>query len=90
VILARWARGLHRLPAKSLIRPYKIGERARIGSLWLLGLASLVAGVADWLPHAHAYYDTQIFFAAIGAMSGFFVTWCCIAGGMWIKARRAA
>jgi Domain of unknown function (DUF4184) len=90
VILARWARHLHRLPAKSLIRPYQIRERTRIGALWLLLVATLVAGVADWLPYSHAHYDAQIFFAAVGSMSGFFIAWCCVAMGMWIKARRVA
>jgi hypothetical protein len=88
VILARWARHLHRQPAKSLIRPYKIRERTRVGALWLLLGASLVAGFADWLPFAHARYDAQIFFAVVGSMSGFAIAWCCIAVGMWIKARR--
>jgi membrane-bound metal-dependent hydrolase YbcI (DUF457 family) len=89
-ILVRWARHLHRQPAKSLIRPYKIRERARVGALWVLLAASLITGFADWLPYAHARYDTQIFFAAVGSMSGFFIAWCCIAVGMWVKARRAA
>ena len=41
VLLAAWARALHRMPARSLIRPYKISERARsvrCGSCWLLRL----------------------------------------------------
>ena len=89
-ILVRWARHLHRQPAKSLIRPYKIRERVRVGALWLLLVASLAAGLLDWLPYAHARYDTQFFVAAVGSMSGFFIAWCCIAVGMWINARRAA
>jgi hypothetical protein len=88
-ILIRWARQLHRQPAQSLIRPYKISERTRVGAWWGLLIASLVAGVADWLPYAYERYDTQIFFLAVGSMSGFFVAWCCIAVGMWINARRA-
>ncbi|MEO8017449.1 MAG: DUF4184 family protein [Pseudomonadota bacterium] len=90
VILVRWARHLHRQPARSLIRPYKISERTRVGALWLLLIASLVAGLLDWLPYAHARYDAQLFFAAVGSMSGFFIAWCCVAVGMRIKARRAA
>ena len=90
VILAIWARGLHRLPAKSLIRPYKISERARTGALWFLLVASLLAGLIEWLPYAHRRYDAQFFFAAVGLMSGFFVAWCCVAVGMWIRARRVA
>jgi Domain of unknown function (DUF4184) len=89
-ILGNWARHLHRQPAKSLIRPYKIGERARIGSVWFLGVVTVLAGLIDWLPFAHSHYDLQIFFAAVGAMSGFFVAWCCIAIGMWINARKVA
>ena len=90
VILAFWARSLHRLPAKSLIRPYKIRERVRVGALWLLLAASLGGGVIDWLPYVHARYDRQFFSVAVGSMSGFFVAWCCIAVGMWINARRMA
>jgi membrane-bound metal-dependent hydrolase YbcI (DUF457 family) len=90
VILVRWARHLHRQPAKSLIRPYKISEGMRVGALWLLLAAPLVAGPWEWLPYAHARYDTQLFFAAVGSMSGFFVAWCCVAIGMWINARRVA
>jgi membrane-bound metal-dependent hydrolase YbcI (DUF457 family) len=89
-ILMRWARHQHTLPAKSQIRPYKISERARVASLWLLLAATLVAGLLDWLPYAHARYDKQLFFVAVGSMSGFFVVWCCIAVGMWINARRGA
>jgi len=89
-ILVRWARHLHRQPAKSLIRPYKISERTRGRALWLLLFASMIAGLWHWLPYAYARYDAQFFFAAVGSMSGFFVAWCCIAIGMWINARRAA
>jgi len=89
-LLAAWARNLHRQPAKSLIRPYNISERARIGALWFLLAASLLTGLIHWLPHAHGYYDAQFFFAAVGTMSGFFVAWCCVAVGMWINARRVA
>jgi hypothetical protein len=90
VILAIWARGLHRVPAKSLIRPYKISERARIGALWFLLVASLIAGLIEWLPYAYRRYDAQFFFAAVGTLSGFFVACCCVAVGMWIHARRVA
>jgi hypothetical protein len=90
VILAIWARGLHRVPAKSLIRPYKISERVRIGALWFLLVASLLAGLIEWLPYAYRRYDAQFFFAAVGTLSGFFVAWCCVAVGMWIHARRIA
>jgi hypothetical protein len=89
-ILIRWARHLHRKPAKSLIRPYKISERVRIGALWFLLAASLLAGLIDWLPHAHARYDMQIFVVAVGFMSGFFVAWCCVAIGLRMNARRSA
>jgi hypothetical protein len=88
VILVRWARHLHRQPAKSLIRPYKIRERRRVGALWLLLAATLIGGLLDWLPYMHARYDAQIFSVAVGSMSGFFVAWCCVAVAMWIHARR--
>lgn len=90
LILARWARHLHRQPAKSLIRPYKISERARVGALWLLLGATLVAGVIEWLPYAHARYDKQAFYAAVGSMSGFFAMWCGVAIALWLRARRMA
>jgi hypothetical protein len=89
-LLAAWVRNLHRQPARSLIRPYQISERARIAANWFLLACSLLVGFWRWLPHAHAYYDAQFFFAAVGTMSGFFVAWCCIAIGLWINARRAA
>ncbi len=88
VILWFWLQHLHRQPARSLIRPYKISERRRVGALWFLLVATLAVGVAEWLPYAHARYDKQIFFAAVGSMSGFFVAWCCIAVGLWFNARR--
>jgi len=90
VILAHWARGLHRLPARSLIRPYKISGRARIGALWFLLAGSVIVGLLHWLPYTHRRYDAQFFSAAVGVMSGFFIAWCCIAIAMRIKARRAA
>jgi hypothetical protein len=88
VILVRWARHLHRQPAKSLIRPYKIREQRRIGALWFLLFATLGGGLVDWLPYVRARYDAQIFSVAVGSMSGFFIAWCCIAVAMWINARR--
>jgi membrane-bound metal-dependent hydrolase YbcI (DUF457 family) len=89
-ILVRWARHLHRQPARSLIRPYKVRERMRLAALWLLLAASLAGGVIDWLPYAHARYDAQFFSVAVGTMSGFFIAWCCIAVAMWINARKAS
>jgi len=87
VILAIWARNLHRQPAKSLLRPYNISERTRAGAIWILAAAAILGGVMDWLPYAHARYDAQLFFAAVGVMSGFFVAWCLVAIAMWIHAR---
>jgi len=90
VVLAIWARRLHRQPAKSLIRPYKISDRARTGALSFLIIGSLLAGLIDWWPYAYSHYDEQLFFAAVGTMSGFFIAWCCIAVGLWIHSRRIA
>jgi len=89
VLLAVWARHLHRQPAKSLIRPYNISEQARTGALSFLVIGSLLAGLIQWWPYAQSRYDAQFFFAAVGTMSGFFVAWCLIAVGLWIHARRA-
>jgi hypothetical protein len=86
-ILANWARHLHRQPVKSLIRPYKISEQARTGALSFLVIGSLLAGIFYWWPYAHSRYDVQIFYTAVGGMSGFFVALCCIAVGMWINSR---
>jgi hypothetical protein len=89
VFLAGWARNLHRLPAKSLIRPYEIGERVRLGALWFLAAASVAGAVLDWLPYADGPYDGQLFALAVGSTSGFFLAWCCIAVALRISARRA-
>lgn len=89
VILAIWARHLHRLPARSLIRPYKVSERARTYALWFLAFTTVIVGLVEWLPYARGHYDAQLFYAAVGSMSGFFVAWCCIAVAMWINARRS-
>jgi len=89
VILAFWLRHLHRQPARSLIRPYEISERARVGAVWVLVAASLLVGLLEWLPYSHRRYDTQLFSFAVGSMSGLFVAWCGIAIGMWIHDRRA-
>jgi hypothetical protein len=88
VILTNWARHLHRQPARSLIRPYAIDERTRIGALWFLGASSLLVGLVHWFPYADARYDAQAFSAAVGVMSGFFIAWCAIAVGLWTQARR--
>ncbi len=80
VLLIIWARGLHRLPAKSLIRPYRISERARIGALWFVLACSLLVGLLEWLPYARRPYNVQFFGAAAGFMSGFSVAWCWCCG----------
>ena len=88
VILGYWMRHLQRQPARSLVRPYPVGEQALAIARWSL-VAALVLGAAwQWLPRAHARYDTQMFFAAVGGMSAFFVAWCGVALAMWIDARR--
>ena len=88
VILARWANHLHRQPAKSRIRPYKVSDRALTVARWFLAIATLIGGFADWLPYQYSRYDAQLFFLAVGLMSGFVIAWCLISAGMWIHARR--
>lgn len=88
VILMIWARRLHRQPARSLIRPYAISERARVTANGLLLAATLSGAVLEWVPYVHRRYDAQLFSAAVGLLSGFFVAWCCIAVAMFVNARR--
>jgi hypothetical protein len=89
VILIFWARHLHRQPARSLIRPYHISERARVGSVWLLAFSTILVGLLHWLPYANRRYDAQLFIIAVGMLSGFFIAWCCIAIGMRFRLRRS-
>jgi len=89
LILGYWLRHLHRQPARSLIRPYKISERARVGALWLILAVSLIVGFVQWLPYSARRYDTQMFVLAVGSMSGLFVAWCCVALTLWFRARKA-
>jgi hypothetical protein len=86
-ILAAWARKLHRLPARSLMRPYAIGPRARAAAIWVLFAAALLGALWMWLPYVRGRYDAQLFFAAVGLMSGFFIAWCAVALAMWLSAR---
>ncbi len=88
VILGYWMRHLQRQPARSLVRPYQVGEQALAIERWSLVAALVLGGAWQWLPHAHARYDTQLFFAAVGSLSGFFVAWCGVAIAMWVNARR--
>jgi hypothetical protein len=88
-ILIIWLRHLHRQPARSLIRPYKISERTRIRANALLLAAALVGALLEWLPYVHRRYDAQFFSAAVGLTSGFFIAWCGVAIWMWGKARAA-
>jgi hypothetical protein len=89
VLLISWAQHLHRQPAKSLIRPYAIPERMRIAALWSLLGATLIGATLHWLPYVDAYYAPQLFALAVGSTSGFFIAWCCIAIGLWVRERRA-
>jgi hypothetical protein len=88
VILAYWARHLQRQPARSLIRPYRVSDQALTWSRWFLLVATLAAGLLEWLPYAQARYDAQAFSLAVGSMSGLFIAWCCVALGMRIHSRR--
>jgi membrane-bound metal-dependent hydrolase YbcI (DUF457 family) len=88
VILAMWAKGLHRQPARSLIRPYRITERQRVRACGFIAAVTLVVGLMHWLPYWDRRYDAQFFSAAVGLLSGFFIAWCVIAIAMWRRARR--
>ncbi|HTU64750.1 MAG TPA: DUF4184 family protein [Steroidobacteraceae bacterium] len=89
VILVYWARHLHRLPARSLMRPYAISERARAWSIWILCAGAILGACIDWLPYMQRRYDAQLFHAAVGLMSGFFIAWCGVAIALRIRASRA-
>lgn len=88
VILWIWAHRLHRQPARSLIRPYTISERARIGSVCFIAAVAIGVALVDWLPRLHRRYDAQFFYGAIGLTSGFFVAWCAVSIALWVRARR--
>ena len=88
VVLAMWAHGLRRQPARALIRPYHISDRARFVAVTLLAAVSLLVGLVEWLPYAGLRYDLQLFYAAVGTMSGFFVAWCSVALWMWLSTRK--
>jgi hypothetical protein len=89
VILWIWAHRLHRQPARSLIRPYAVSERARIRACAFIAVVAIAFAFCEWLPRVHRRYDTQFFYGAIGLMSGFFIAWCLVALGMWAHARRS-
>lgn len=88
-ILAAWARRLQRQPARSLIRPYAITERARNGANGFLAAAAVLGGLVDWLPYQYAHYSAQLFYLAVGLTSGFFIAWCAVAVAMWAHDRRS-
>ncbi|HUQ09090.1 MAG TPA: DUF4184 family protein [Steroidobacteraceae bacterium] len=88
VILALWARRLHRQPASSSIRPYNVSERIRMKANWFLLAATLSGALLEWAPYMHRRYDVQFFSAAVGLMSGFFVAWCGVAVALLVGARR--
>jgi hypothetical protein len=87
VILFFWMKGLHRQPARSQIRPYRISERARANAVWFLAASTVIVGLVHWLPDVHSRYDVQVFAAVVGSLSGFFAAWCFISVGMWIHTR---
>jgi hypothetical protein len=88
VILYIWMHRLHRQPARSLIRPYRISERLRIGALWFLLGATVLVGFLEWLPYMHRRYDAQLFSLAVGSLTGFFIAWCCVAVAFRMNTRR--
>lgn len=88
VILYVWMQRLHRQPARSLIRPYRISERMRVALLWFLLAATVLVGFLQWLPYVHRRYDAQLFALAVGSMSGFFIAWCVVAIALRMDARR--
>jgi hypothetical protein len=59
------------------------------GAKWLLVGATLLAALIDWLPYQYAHYSAQLFYLAVGGLSGFFIAWCGIGVGMWLHSRRA-
>jgi hypothetical protein len=88
VILVFWARHLHRQPARSLIRPYRVSHRVRRAALWFLLAATVAVALAEWLPELHARYDVQLFALAVGGLSGFFIAWVIVGVGLRMNSRR--
>lgn len=88
VILSVWARRLHRQPAKALIRPYEITEKTRNAANGFLAVAAVLGGLVDWLPYQYTHYSAQLFYLAVGLMSGFFIAWCAVAVGLWVYDRK--
>lgn len=86
--LAVWVHRLHRQPVRSQIRPYDISESVRMGAIWFLTVVTLAVGLVYWLPYQFAHYSAQIFYLAVGLMSGFFVAWCLIAVALMMRAHR--
>jgi len=89
ILLMAWARHLHRQPARSQVRPYRISERVRRACNGLLMLGAILGALFEWLPYRYARYDTQLFFVAVGSLSGLSIVWCCIAVAWRWRARRA-
>jgi hypothetical protein len=89
VVLGAWAHHLHRQPARSRIRPFRVTERARMTAIWFLTVATLAVGLVYWLPYQFAHYSAQLFYLAVVLMSGFFVAWCLIAAVLMVHARWA-
>ena len=88
--LVAWARRLHRQPARSRIRPYRVSERARSVGNGVLILGTLFGALYEWQPYRCSRYDAQLFYLAVGSMSGLFIAWCCIAVAWRLRAPRAA
>ena len=74
-------------PAREVAHPALQDQRAGANRRAVVSVGRVRCS-SDWSTGCRMrtrHYDAQFFFAAVGTMSGFFVAWCCVAVGMWIK-----
>jgi hypothetical protein len=86
VVLGVWLLRMRHAPDNPCPSPYLVSDRTRVGALAVLIATSIVFAIAYDVPHLRSRYDFQIFYLAIGFMSGWFIAWCAIA--LWMRTRR--
>jgi hypothetical protein len=87
-VLALWAWRKRYAAEISRADSFQVTNRLRVGVLILLVVASLAFALLYDYPHRHSRLFFQIFYLAIGGMSGWIVAWCGVA--VWMRRRRLA